>query len=107
MSVIILWDRSAESPFRKRIRATGRMALTNYLSQTVLGVVILGGLFDSTDLGRSGLVVFILAVWALQLWWSPAWLRHHRFGPAEWLWRCGTYRRWEPLRRSAAPSTSG
>ena len=83
------------------------MALTNYLSQTILGLVVLRGLFDPADLDRSWLVVFIGAVWVVQLWWSPAWLRRFRYGPAEWLWRCGTYRRWEPLRRSTVPVPSG
>ena len=69
------------------------MALTNYLTQTVLGVVVLDLLVGPEHLSRTWLVPFILAVWALQLWWSQAWLRDHRYGPAEWLWRAGTYRR--------------
>jgi uncharacterized protein len=102
LAVITLWNGSGSGGLRVRVRATGRMALTNYLSQTALGVVVLRGLFDPGDLSRSGLAVFIAAVWALQLWWSPAWLARFRYGPAEWLWRSATYRRWQPLRRSVA-----
>ena len=102
LSLITLWNSRAESRLRGRVRAAGRMALTNYLAQTVIGIIVLRGLFDSADLTRSWLALFILAVWAVQLWWSQAWLSRFRFGPAEWLWRCATYRRWQPLRASTA-----
>ena len=98
LGVVVLWDAAGDTPLRSRVRAVGRMALTNYLMQTVIGIVVLRGLFDRGDLSRSGIVVFILAVWALQLWWSQAWLARFRYGPAEWLWRVATYRRWQPIR---------
>jgi uncharacterized protein len=92
--LIVLWHRrTSDHPFNKRVRAVGRMALTNYLSQTVMGILVLRGLFDPEDLSRSLLVLFVIGVWALQLWWSQAWLSRHRYGPAEWLWRAATYRR--------------
>ncbi|MCP3935895.1 MAG: DUF418 domain-containing protein [Actinomycetia bacterium] len=93
-SLITLWHRrTLERPFNERVRAVGRMALTNYLSQTVLGILILRGLFNPADLNRMLLVLFMVGVWALQLWWSRAWLARHRYGPAEWVWRVATYRR--------------
>lgn len=101
LSLIVLWDRRAESGLHVRVRAAGRMALTNYLTQTILGIIMLRVLFDSVDFSRSQIALFILGVWAVQLWWSPAWLSRYRFGPAEWLWRCATYRRWQPQRVSA------
>lgn len=100
LSLIALWDRRAESGLRVRMRSVGRMALTNYLAQSVLGVIVLRELLDTVDLSRSQIALFILGVWAIQLWWSQAWLIRFRFGPAEWLWRCATYRRWQPLRVS-------
>ena len=100
LSLIALWNNRAESRLRGRVRATGRMALTNYLAQTVLGIIMLRVVFDDIDLSRSQIALFILGVWAVQLWWSQAWLARFRFGPAEWLWRCATYRRWQPLRAS-------
>ncbi len=93
-SLIILWHkRTTSGALNARVRDVGRMALTNYLTQTVLGVVVLRGLFDPDDISRTWLVVFIGAVWALQLWWSRAWLARFRYGPAEWTWRLATYRR--------------
>ena len=100
MSLVVLWDRSPDSWLKLRLRAVGRMALTNYLSQTLLGVAVLTVLLGGVAVGRTGVLVFVLAVWALQLWWSQSWLDRFLFGPAEWLWRVGTYRRRQPLRRS-------
>jgi len=99
MSLIILWNRSRDHWLKRRLLATGRMALTNYLSQTILGVLILNVLLGDVAATRIGILIFCLGVWGLQLWWSPAWLGRFRFGPAEWLWRVGTYRRGQPLRR--------
>ena len=99
MSLIILWNNRADNWLKRRLRAVGRMALTNYLAQTVLGVLVLTFLLGDADfVNRSAVLVFVFAVWALQLWWSQAWLSRFLFGPAEWLWRVGTYRRIQPLR---------
>lgn len=100
MSLIVLWQRTSGFAWLKqRFIAVGRMALTNYLAQTAFGVLILTYLLVDVEIGRAGVLLFILAVWALQLWWWPAWLRRFRFGPMEWAWRTGTYRRRQPLRR--------
>ena len=99
MSLIILWNQRGSSWLKARLQAVGRMALTNYLAHSLLGVLILTLLLSDAAIGRSGVLAFILAVWALQLWWSTAWLNRFRFGPMEWLWRVATYRRGQPLRR--------
>ena len=102
MSIIILWNNRADNRLKRRLRAVGRMALTNYLTQTVLGVLILTVLLRDTDfVNRAAVLVFVFAVWALQMWWSQAWLSRFLFGPAEWLWRVATYRSGQPLRRPA------
>ena len=99
MAAIILWNRNG-SRHLERFRSTGRMALTNYLTQTLIGLATLGWLLDGVDLTRTMIAVWILGIWALQLWWSTWWLERFRYGPFEWVWRCGTYRSWQPLRRS-------
>ncbi len=106
MSLIILWNNRADNWLKKRLRAVGRMALTNYLTQTVLGVLVLTALLANADfVNRSLVLVFVFVVWALQIWWSQAWLNRFLFGPAEWLWRVATYRSGQPLiRRRGAPS---
>lgn len=107
LGLITLWTkRMATRPtaLAERLQAVGRMALTNYLSHTVMGIALFRLLLDRGDASRTTIALFILGVWAIQLWWSPAWLERFRFGPAEWAWRCLTYRSWQPLRRT---STTG
>ena len=103
LALIIMWNR-ANGRRVKRFRNVGRMALTNYLAQTVVGVTMLTWWWDAIDLSRTMIAVWILGVWALQLWWSTWWLDRFRYGPFEWAWRCATYRRWQQLRRAAAAS---
>jgi uncharacterized protein len=82
-----------------RLAAVGRMALTNYLMHSVLCTILFYpygfGLFGLLD--KFQLFGVVLAIWILQLWYSPLWLRHFRFGPAEWLWRSLSYGRRQPL----------
>ena len=100
MSLIILRNQGSDNWLKRRLRAVGRMALTNYLAQSILGVLVLSVALSDVTVNRAGVLLFVLAVWALQLWWSQTWLNRYRFGPAEWLWRVATYRRAQPLRRS-------
>jgi len=98
LGVLMGWDQRSTGRLIRRVRSLGRMALTNYLGQTVLGVLVFA-LVPKEDTTRTLLWAFVLVVWAIQLWASDAWLGRFRMGPLEWLWRCATYRRWEPLRR--------
>ena len=87
-----------------RLRAVGQMALTNYLSQSLLCTLFFNGygLGYYAELSRHQLYYVVAAVWVIQLAWSPWWLRRFRFGPVEWLWRWLTYRTWPRMRREAA-----
>lgn len=69
------------------IACVGRMALTNYLLQTVICITLFNrfGLFMQFD--RLQLLAFVPAVWAVNILFSLFWLRHFRQGPIEWLWR--------------------
>ena len=84
--------------------ATGRMAFTNYLTQTlIMTFIFIGapglGLFGTME--RIDQAKLVLLVWALQLIWSPLWLSRFRFGPFEWAWRSLTYGRLQPLLRKS------
>jgi uncharacterized protein len=105
LGVILMVVRVAPAaPLVRRLAAVGRMALSNYLAQSIL----CGLIFYAVGLGLYGrftgayLYVVVALVWALQLAWSPWWLARYRFGPAEWLWRSLTYRRRQPLARVPA-----
>jgi uncharacterized protein len=82
----------------------GRMALTNYLMQSVLqGLIFYGWWLGLT--GYFGLVFifpFALAIFAFQVAFSRWWLARYRFGPVEWLWRSLTYGRAQAMRQTAA-----
>lgn len=99
LGLITLWDKRPTTQAHERVRACGRMALTNYLMQTIIGVVVLGSVLGRGDLGRTALLGLVVAIWALQLLWSKPWLERFRFGPFEWAWRSLTYRKVQPLRR--------
>jgi uncharacterized protein len=86
----------------------GRMALTNYVSQSVVCALI----FRSVGLGlggRMGPTLYLpvgLAVYLLQLAISRAWLSRFQFGPLEWTWRMLTYGRRVPLAKPAIAGAS-
>ncbi|GGD50847.1 DUF418 domain-containing protein [Lacimicrobium alkaliphilum] len=78
----------------------GRMALTNYLLQSVVFTMLFygygAGLYG--EFGRAATTLMALAFYALQLWLSHVWLQRFRMGPTEWCWRVLTYGRIQPLR---------
>jgi uncharacterized protein len=77
------------------VEAVGRMALTNYLMQSVICTTIFYGhglgLFGRVD--RAGQLAFVVAIWTLQLIASSVWLRYFAVGPVEWLTRWLVFRR--------------
>ncbi|QSX80018.1 DUF418 domain-containing protein [Agrilutibacter solisilvae] len=81
----------------------GRMALTNYLLQSLVCTLLFYGyglgLFE--QLPRAWQVPFALVLFALQVALSHAWLARFRFGPMEWLWRTLTYGARQPMRQPA------
>jgi len=103
-AVMLLCRSSAWTGAKSRLSAVGRMAFTNYVTQSLICTWIFYGhglgLFGQVD--RVGQFGVVLAVWALQLWWSPLWLARFRFGPLEWAWRSLVYRRVQPFRRRVA-----
>ncbi len=97
--VMIICKAGLLSWLTARLAAVGRMALSNYLMQSILCTTIFEGwgfgLFGKPD--RIELLGVVAAIWLVQLAFSPLWLRYFRFGPMEWLWRSLTYWRRYPL----------
>jgi uncharacterized protein len=100
-AIMLASKRAILLPVTRRLAAVGRVALTNYLMQTIICTTIFYGhgfgLFEKVD--RVGQFAVVLAIWALQLAISPIWLKRFLFGPMEWLWRCLTYMQREPFLR--------
>jgi len=87
------------------LACAGRMAFTNYLTQTLIMTTIFyggRGLGWYGQIGWPEMWMVIGGIWAAQLIWSPLWLSVFQMGPLEWGWRCLTYRRRVPIRKSAA-----
>ena len=104
-AIILLVQRAAWKARLTPLAAVGRMALTNYLLQSVICTTI----FYSYGLGLYGkagpaiCAVFAVLIFTLQIPLSQWWLRHFQFGPAEWLWRSLTYARLQPMRIADFP----
>lgn len=99
--VVLATKTGALRPITAALGAVGRMALSNYLLQTIVCTTV----FYSYGLGLFGTVQFpaiwgvVAAVWSVNILFSLFWLRFFRFGPAEWAWRSLTYLRPQPMLR--------
>ncbi|SDJ03378.1 DUF418 domain-containing protein [Nonomuraea jiangxiensis] len=99
---LLLLLRTPLRPVLQRLFAPlGRMALTNYLSATVL-VLLATHLIGGSPDGWSETTVLLIAGAILVPQWlaSTLWLRRRRQGPLEWLWRWATWGHRPPLRRT-------
>lgn len=105
IGLVMLWcQRSESSWLRIRLAEVGRTALSCYIGQSLLATFIFYGfglgLYGSVDYLLQ--LVFVVGIWVVQIWLVQFWMKHFRQGPLEWLWRCLTYFRMQPLRRDAA-----
>lgn len=78
------------SAIPKALAPVGRMAFSNYIAQSLImtGIFYGGrglGLHGQVD--RPGLLAITVAIWGLQILWSPWWLARFEMGPLEWVWR--------------------
>jgi uncharacterized protein len=92
----------------RSVEAVGRMALSNYLMQSVVCTTIFYGhglgLFGWVD--RAGQFAIVVAIWIFQLVSSSVWLRYFAVGPVEWLTRWLVFRR-RPSFVRASPAVAG
>ena len=82
------------------LQYVGRMAFTNYIMQSVIGYLIMRtfGYFESFT--PSNCILIVLTVFACQIPLSWFWLKHFKFGPLEWLWRCISYWKILPIKKA-------
>jgi uncharacterized membrane protein YeiB len=99
--LILLLKFAAVQKVLSPLKNYGRMALTNYVSQTVF--ILLAGkmlnLFDQITYLQT--LYLCLTIYVIQLIFSAIWLRFFRFGPLEWVWRMITYFEFIPIRKAA------
>jgi uncharacterized protein len=98
--LVLLYQRPAMQKILHPLSYLGRMALTNYLTQSIVFTIV----FYGYGFGLAGLsnvtLMFVMAIAfiPIQIFFSRWWLNRFRFGPAEWLWRSLTYGRIQPFR---------
>ena len=97
----LLLSRPGAANVRALLAAPGRLALTNYLAYGLLGQILFYGwaLGWIGDVGSASILLLGIVAYALFIFLSRVWLKPFKMGPAEWLWRCLTYLRLEPIRR--------
>jgi uncharacterized protein len=84
------------------LKYPGKMALTNYILQSVFGLFIFSslGLGWYESLSPSQTFILAILVFIVQVAYSKIWLSYFQFGPLEWLWRCFTYWKVFPIRKA-------
>jgi uncharacterized protein len=99
----LLWFGPSRDTLLRYFAPVGRMALTNYVGQSVICTLI----FYGTGLGLGGrmgpslYLPLAFAVYLTQVVVSRFWLERFQFGPLEWIWRMLTYGSWFPLKKQA------
>lgn len=100
--LIMLFCKSTSfTNFKARFAAIGQMALTNYITQSIICAFIFFGiglgLFGEVE--RTVQIIIVMGIWLLQFAWSKPYLSHYKFGPLEWVWRSLTYWDKQPMKK--------
>lgn len=83
----------------------GRMALTNYISHTIVTLLVFGLLFKNGYLAPLWVgPLFCVGFYTLQIFISRWWLSRYQYGPLEYIWRLGTYGKMMPLKKKSKVS---
>lgn len=92
-SLCLLYLRSSRSSVWRALAAPGRMALTNYFCQSIVGMFLFYGIGFGlgAGVGLSLTEIIALGVFVLQMLLSRLWLHYCQFGPLEWIWRMLNY----------------
>jgi uncharacterized protein len=92
------------TPLRAALRALfaplGKMALTNYLTASILVLAVAHLHGRPQDWTQPVILAVVIGILAAQWLFSTLWLRRYRFGPLEWLWRWATWGRRPALRHA-------
>ena len=91
IGILSILNKKFSSKAGSYIRACGKMALTNYITQTLFCYIVLNILLTDAELTRKEIFIFVLIIWAIQLIWSNYWLVKFKYGPLEFISRKITY----------------
>ena len=98
--LLVLFKTGTLKSLTRRLAAVGHMALSNYLfTSTFCKLLFVWGPLHWYGYMEYYKLYYVMAgVWAFNLIWSPIWLKHFQFGPAEWVWRSLTYWKRQPMK---------
>jgi len=98
---ILLFQKTGWQKRLLNLAPLGRMGLTTYIMQTMVGVVLFYGyglnLMDV--IGNSATFAIGTMVFIAQVYFSKWWMKHFNYGPFEWFWRSATYFKLQKFRR--------
>ena len=102
MGFIVLYQMKGIGKCLDLMTPYGRMGLTNYEFQNIIGSILfsmwgLSALFGGWSAGQ--LFILGLVIYAVQILISKYWLKYYLYGPFEWLWRSATYCKWLPFKK--------
>ncbi|MDR0938266.1 MAG: DUF418 domain-containing protein [Mediterranea sp.] len=103
MATIALWyERHPSARVFALLAAPGRLALTNYVGQSVIGMIVFYGIGFAlgATMGIAQVEVVALGVFLFQVVFSLLWTCGFRYGPLEWVWRMLIYGKWLTPRES-------
>jgi uncharacterized protein len=107
-AVVVAYHRPLGRRLLGLLAPLGQMALTNYLAQGLLYAFVMFGVGPGLALagkvGSTQVLAICIAFFAFQVIYSRWWLARYRFGPMEWLWRCLTYGKFQPMRAQTSVS---
>jgi len=103
MGFTILYQTKMIGKYLDRLSPYGRMGLTNYIMQGLIGCLLFSmwafsstfGGWGPTELFALGIVIYVT-----QIVFSKYWLKYFLYGPLEWLWRSATYLKVQPFRKT-------
>lgn len=108
MGFIILYQIKSIGRYLDTLSPYGRMGLTNYELQNVIGCLLFSIWAFGSFFGRLGtteLFVLGVIVYTLQVIFSKYWMKYYLYGPLEWFWRSATYLKWQPFRQTKQNNT--
>lgn len=101
LAFCLFLQQDLSTAFFQMLAAPGRMALSCYILQSLIGIFLFYGvgLGLGTSVGLVFVVLIAFGVFLLEMVLCHVWLRSFRFGPLEWVWRLLTYGRYFPIRK--------
>lgn len=100
-TILFLFCKTGLRKYMLLLSPYGKMGLTNYSMQGIVMVTCFSAIgLNLAFASYTTMLLFAIAFYIFQATFSYLWLRGHRYGPYEWVWRCATERRLIPNRKA-------